>query len=450
MSQDDQPLTFEQVFSEVHLRSIFDDRLKDAKFTGLDGISVSSFKQNIDAEVTLISRKVLGGKFEFTRFREKLILKTARKPPRQISIPTIRDAIALRALCDHLTFQFHECRMRPPHDCTKRVAQAAKEAAASDSFLRMDVVNFYPSVDHDILVNQLRDKGADERAISLIEKAIKNPTGFDEGDKSKIGVPQGLSISNILSMLYLEGFDHHFAQKYRYFRYVDDVLLVVGEEEAVGIHDEIASHMRTELRLTTHELDPKRPDKTAITPVKLGTEYLGYHISSGGLRIRERSYKKMFRAVVGCLRALKGDARVDQVLWRLNLIITGCRVEERSVGWVFFFRQSTDVGQFHRMDAFVRKQLTLYGLKDQVSSVKRFAKAYHETRFNRDGTTYIPDFDNFSLADMMKAIHLVKGISLEKLGSMDRSEVEGIYWRMVKREVAKLERETMDFLTSGS
>lgn len=450
MSQDDHPLTFEQVFSESHLRSIFDDRLKDAKFTGLDGISVSSFEQNIDEEVALISRKILLGTFKFTRYREKLILKTARKPPRQISIPTIRDAIALRALCDHLTFQFHECRMRPPHDCTKRVAQAAKEAATLDSFLRMDVVNFYPSIDHDILINQLQCKGADARAILLIEKAIKNPTGFDDGDKSEVGVPQGLSISNILSMLYLADFDQHFEQKYRFFRYVDDVLLVVGEEEAVEIHDEIASHMRKVLHLTTHDLDPKQPDKTAITTIEEGTEYLGYHISSGGLRIRERSYKKMFRAIVGCLRALKGTVRVEQVIWRLNLIITGCRVEERSVGWVFFFRQSTDVGQFHRMDAFVRKQLTLYGLRDRISSVKRFAKAYHETRFNRDGTTYIPDFDNFSLADMIKAIHLVKGMSLEKLGSMDRSEVEEIYWKMVKREVAKLERETVDFFTYGS
>ena len=450
MSQDDQPLTFDHVFSEPYLRSVFEDRLKDAKFIGLDGVSVSSFRRDLDAEIGLISRKVLCGDFDFTRFREKLILKTSRKPPRQISIPTVRDAIALRALCDHLTHQFRECRMRPPHDCTKRVAIAAKRAAASDRFLRLDVVNFYPSINHKILFDQLKGKGADPRTVALIERAVTNPTGFDNGDASEVGVPQGLSISNILSMLYLEGLDDHFSEKYQYFRYVDDLLLIVAEAEAVSVHNEIADYMQIDLALRTHELDPKQPDKTAITPVESGTEYLGYHISSTGLRIRERSYKKMFRAIVGCLRPLKGTARTEQVLWRLNLIITGCRVEERSVGWVFIFRQSTDVGQFHRMDAFVRQQLKLYGLKDHISSVKRFAKAYHETRYNRGGTTYIPDFDNFTLADMMRAIHLVKGTSLEALGTMDRSEVENIYWKMVKREVAKLERETVDFFTYGS
>ena len=450
MSQDDTPHAFDYVFSESYLRSIFEDRLKDAKFIGLDGISVSAFKRKLDAEIALISRKALSGSFDFTRFREKLILKTSQKPPRQISIPTVRDAIALRALCDHLTYQFQECRMWPPHDCTKRVALSAGRAASSDRFLRLDVVNFYPSINHKILGDQLRRKGADARAISLIERAITNPTGFDNGNVSAVGVPQGLSISNILSMLYLEGLDQYFSKKYQYFRYVDDILLIVSDAQAVSVHNEIADYMRSELCLKTHDLNPDQPDKTAITTVDVGTEYLGYHISSSGLRIRERSYKKMFRAIVGCLRPLKGTARTEQVLWRLNLIITGCRVEERSVGWVFFFRQSTDIGQFHRMDAFVRQQLKVYGLKDHIPKIKRFAKAYHETRYNRDDTTYIPDFDHFTLADMMKAIHLVKGISLEKLGSMDRSEVEGIYWKMVKREVAKLERETVDFFTYGS
>ena len=450
MSPDDPLLTFEHAFSEVYLKSIFEERIKGAKFVGLDGISSSSFEENLDAEIALISRKVLSGAFRFTRFREKLILKTARKPPRQISIPTVRDAIALRALCDHLSFQFPECRMRPPHDCTKRVANTAKLAGEADCFLRLDVVNFYPSIDHEILVNQLREKGAEEKAISLVKMAIKNPTGFDQGYNSDIGIPQGLSISNILSMLYLERFDCYFSSKYQYFRYVDDILLVVRKMEATSVHDMIVKDMHANLRLKMHHLDPKKPDKTAITSVEVGTEYLGYHISRSGLRIRQRSYKKMFHAIVGCLRPLMGTARVEQVLWRLNLIITGCRVEGRSVGWVFFFRQTTDVGQFHRMDAFVRQQLTLYGLKDHISSVKRFAKTYHETRYNRSATAYIPDFDNFTLADMMKAIHLVKGTSLEKLGSMKRSEVEGIYWPMVKLEVAKLEKETIDFLSYSS
>ena len=153
----------------------------------------------------------------------------------------------------------------------------------------------------------------------------------------------------------------------------------------------------------------------------------------------------MFRAIVGRLRPIKGEAKVDRIIWRLNLIITGCRIEGRSVGWVFFFRQSTNVGQFHRMDAFVREQLIYYNLKDHITSVKKFAKSYYEVRYNRNETTYIPNFDNFTIGDMKSAIKLIKGMSEKDLSAMNDSEIREVFWTMVKHEVATLERETIDF-----
>jgi retron-type reverse transcriptase len=442
---DEEVLTFERAFSQEYLKALYLDRLDDAKFKGLDGIGTARFSEVLASEAALIEKKVLNGSYRFTRYKEKLILKTAYKAPRQISIPTIRDALTLRALCNLLTANFEDCRMRPPHDCTKRIASAASKVSSNHSFLRMDVVNYYPSINHEILCNQLTEKGGELRLVKLVKDAISNPTGFDQKQCDGIGVPQGLSISNILSMIYLDTFDKHFSSKYAFFRYVDDILLIVDSKRAYEVHNEISGYLAKNLALTTHRLEGGNGDKTAISNVDAGTEYLGYEITRTDLRIRQKSYKKMFRAIIGCPRPLKGKARVEQVIWRLNLIITGCRTEGRSVGWVFFFRQSTDKKQFHRMDVFVRQQLKEYGLGDYIPRVKRFSKAYHETRFNRDSTSYIPDFDNFTLADKIKSISLVQGTSQSTLGVMKRSEVDEIYWRMIKREVAKLERETVDF-----
>lgn len=445
MNSDKQVLSFEEAFSEEYLKALYLERLVDAKFIGLDGIDTSRFGENLDTEVSLIQKKVLSGSYHFTRYREKLILKSADKSPRQISIPTIRDALTLRAMCNLLTSQFSESRMRPPHDCTKRVAHAASNSPSGASFIRMDVVNFYPSVHHELLCDQLEVKGGEARLVALVKAAISNPTGFNKKQATGIGVPQGLSISNILSMIYLDEFDKKFEAKYEFHRYVDDILLVVDGSKAHNIHDEISGYLSKKLKLKSHALSTDDADKTVISTVETGTEYLGYKITRTELKIREKSYKKMFRAIVGCLRPLKGTARIEQVIWRLNLIITGCRTENRSVGWVFFFRQSTDIGQFHRMDAFVRQQLFQYGLGEYIPKVKRFGKTYHETRFNRDNTNYIPDLDNFTLADKIDAISLVQGTSKELLAKKERAEIDEIYWKMVKREVAKLERETVDF-----
>lgn len=440
---------FDGHFSEENLLRIFRERVVDAKSVGLDGTDADALEEIIEDEVSIASRKIFSGRYRFTRYKEKLIVKSHRKPPRQIAMPTLRDTIVLRALCDYLTECFDDCRMKPPHDVIKRVAVAVRAAPPDCSFLRMDVVNFYPSIAHEILLNQLAKRITDDLALELISKAIATPIGFDEEAARDTGVPQGLSISNILSMIYLLDFDFHCDLNYQYFRYVDDILVLARTKNAIGVHADVSKYLLDNLRLRTHPLG-EEGGKTEVAELLDGTDYLGYRVASSGLSIREQSYKKMFRSIVGCLRTLRGNSTTEQVLWKLNLIVTGCRFEERSVGWVFFFRQSTNMGQLFRMDAFLKKKMAEYGMVHMTNQVKSFVKAYREVRYNREATKYIPDFDNFTLADKINVISLIRGISEKRLASMEREEIDDLYWSIVRRQVAKMERETVDFgATSG-
>lgn len=440
--------TFDTIFSEENLLRIFQERVIHAKVVGLDGVSSTALEKRIEEEVVTASRKVAIGRYSFTRFKEKLIVKNYRKPPRRIAIPTVRDTIILRALCDYLTEFFDDCRMKPPHDTIKRVANAAKAASPDHRFLRMDVVNFYPSIMHGILLAQLAKRIPDAPALELVSKAIATPIGFDDKDVRTVGVPQGLSISNILSMIYLHDFDITCDLQYDYYRYVDDILILTTSEKVATVHSEISTYLSTNLNLKTHPLE-EDSGKTEIANVEDGTDYLGYRVRQSGLSIRERSYKKMFHAIVGCLRTLKGTATTEQVLWKLNLIVSGCRFEERSVGWIFFFRQSTDMKQLLRMDAFLSKQMGEYGLAHMRDRVKSFVKAYREVRYNREKTKYIPDFDNFTLADKIHVVSLIRGISEKRLGGMEREEIDDLYWSIVRGQVARMEKETIDFGTNS-
>lgn len=134
---------FNSHFSEDNLLRIFEERVIDAQAIGLDGVSSKALEKRIVEEIEIAARKVNAGRYNFTRYKEKLILKSYRKPPRQIAIPTVRDTIILRALCDYLTVFFDDCRMKPPHDTTKRVSRAARTAAQDACFLRLDVKNFF-------------------------------------------------------------------------------------------------------------------------------------------------------------------------------------------------------------------------------------------------------------------------------------------------------------------
>lgn len=440
---------FDTCFSEENLLRIFEERVIAAKAIGLDGTSSKALEKRIEEEVEAAARKVVAGRYSFTRYKEKLVVKNYQKPPRQIAIPTVRDTIVLRALCDYLTEFFDDCRMKPPHDTIKRVAAKASAASPNHSFLRMDVVNFYPCIVHEILLDQLGKRISDAPALELVSKALSTPIGFDEKAVRTVGVPQGLSISNILSMIYLHDFDFYCHLQHDYFRYVDDILILTSSEKVASVHSEVSSYLSENLKLKTHPIE-EVGGKTEISSVVEGTDYLGYRIKQSGLSIRERSYKKMFRAIVGCLRTLRGTATTEQVLWKLNLMVTGCRFEERSVGWIFFFRQSTDMGQLFRMDAFLFKKMGEYGMVHMRNRVNSFVKSYREVRYNREGTTYIPDFDNFTLADKIHVISLIRGLSKARLGRMEKEEIDEIYWSIVRGHVAKMERETVDFgATSG-
>ena len=87
-------------FAIEQLIETFDDNIKFSKATGIDNLSPESFVERLEDQVGILSRKAVQGEYEFTKYKLKLISKGRGKIPREISIPTVRDRIALRALCD--------------------------------------------------------------------------------------------------------------------------------------------------------------------------------------------------------------------------------------------------------------------------------------------------------------------------------------------------------------
>jgi len=91
----------------------------------------------------------------------------------------------------------------------------------------MDIQNFYPIINHEILLQKLHKLIDNEDALYLVKKAIQQ-VAIPKGRKNKQneingkGVPQGIPISNILAQIYLDDLD---TVNLQYFRYVDDVLI---------------------------------------------------------------------------------------------------------------------------------------------------------------------------------------------------------------------------------
>ena len=101
---------FREKFSPNGIANTYSKRLSDSRAVGLDRVDASNFVARLSSEIDLISKKALAGTYEYTKYKEKLVSRGADKAPRQLAIPTIRDRVTLRALCDYLFEVYPEAR----------------------------------------------------------------------------------------------------------------------------------------------------------------------------------------------------------------------------------------------------------------------------------------------------------------------------------------------------
>lgn len=434
------------IFTPEYLRTLFEDKVGLSSAVGRDGIRKGVFADNLEEEIRLILSKVEAQTYQFTGYREKLISKGPDNLPRQVSIPTVRDRLTLRAVCDLVSAVFEDCRPHPPHEYIKTIKNLAAELGSNDSFLRMDIKSYYPSINQDILLRRIRRRIRKPQVISLIDSAIKTPTGKRNipENQSLSGLPQGLSISNILSAVYLAHLDEKYKRRTHYFRYVDDILVLCKSSEVHQIYEDLRADIRRTARLECHTLDGNEFGKTRVARVIDGIDYLGFHITDKGVSVRTSSYKRMFTNLVKVFTQYKYKKNKERFLWRLNLKITGCVFEGKRLGWMFFFSQTDNTSQLKRLDEFVKGLVSKLRLQNDAGRIKTFIKAYHEIRYNAENTKYIPNFETYSLEKKIEIICLLTGKHEEEVGEWDVEWIEEQFWKCTSREVAQLEKDLLE------
>lgn len=430
----------EQYYGEHFLRDLFGSKIAKSQATGKDGVRITAFETRLLEETQLIERKVAAEVYHFTHFKERLIPRGATRYPRQISIPTVRDRLTLRATCQLLHEHVPATRGRTPHAIIKTVVDNIREGDQTENvFLRLDVRDFFPSISHKILHRELRRVGVIPRVQSLCMAAVANPTGAQK-ELQKRGVPQGLSISGALAALYMQLFDEQQAKlSYAYFRYVDDILFICPATQADALFKTVSRKLSAR-GLKVHAKGVA--GKTEISPVVGGIDFLGYRICAEKVSIRESSYKRMFTNIQSVLTDFRYRKDIERTLFRLNLKISGCIVDGRRRGWMMFFSYTECMSQLRYLDIHVSKQLERVGFPAaRRSSVKRFVKSYHEIKFNLNATTYIPNFDNYDEQQMIDVISTMTGRKLEELATWDIERIVAEFGRILSHEIQDLERD---------
>lgn len=434
------PLALADHFKAPHLIELFTSKIARSQATGKDGVRVARFQDDLKAEAALIEKKVQSGTYQFTTFKERLIFRGPVRPPRQISIPTVRDRLTLRAVCQALHTHEKATVGSAPHALVRSISQAIRDGdQKSRSFVRIDVQDFFPSVSHSILRRELNHFGFTGVIEDLAMSAVSTPTGDPEAVANR-GIPQGLSVSGALAALFMLRFDNRRRSGVdKYFRYVDDILLICDTKIADDALNSVVRALKSR-GLTAHPKGSK--GKTEISPVASGIDYLGYHICIEKISVRESSYKRMFRNLQKVITDYRYRGGVEKLLFRINLKISGCIVDGRRRGWMMFFSHTENMQQLAHLDAFVRRQLKKRKLPEvEYAKIKKFVKSYHEIRYRLDTTNYIPNFDNYDNNQRAEVVAALSDRTLSEVLAMDAAIIDAQFSRMISREVHDLEQD---------
>lgn len=434
------PLPQDRHLEATYLEDLFRAKIAKSQATGKDGIRIGRFQESLIAESALIEKKIKSGTYSFTTFKERLILRGPERCPRQISIPTVRDRLTLRAVCQVLhTFQPATIG-HSPHALVSGVVKSIRDGDQSQkSFVRVDVRDFFPSLSHSILRRELSHFKFTKTISDLCMQAASTPTGQTNKAPTR-GVPQGLSVSGALAALYMLRFDSKQVEiGQSYFRYVDDILLICDSKDADENLKKIGRKLKSR-GLIIHNKGVA--GKTEISPVSDGVDFLGYRISIDKVSIRSSSFHRMFKNILKVITDYRYRRDESKLIFRLNLKITGCRVDGKRRGWMMFFSHTEDMQQLSHLDNFVKTQLRRVGFPEgSLPHVKKFVKSYHEIRFGMDSTLYIPNFDGYTHEQKAEVVASLSGRDVSAVLAMDLQAVETEFSRLLSREVHDLEQD---------
>ncbi len=402
-------MNFKSFFEVTYLYQVYNDKFENTQTKGIDKLDGRNFKNDAFGKIAIASRKILDGDFEFSPYLELLKLKGRNKIPRVISIPTVRDRIVLFALKETLHNFFEEkVNRKKPNAYIREIKDYVSENENS-AFLKLDIEKFYDRINRDILIRILEEKELDSRLINLIKKAINNPTvplntsrNQYSSFETELGVPQGLSISNILAQIYLGELDDALEKrKYFYRRYVDDIVIL----SATHISD--FRYRNIEIALDNLKLSLNHR-KTAKGSLKTGFNFLSYKIKENKVSVAEKNIESFIRRIAGKFtwyrariknHELRPNWLQDQERFKtvfieeLNETITGIVSSKKNYGWLFYFSEMNDLSLLFKLDKIISSFFESLPSFDHEapSELKKLVRAWHSIVHN--DYTYLSNYD---------------------------------------------------------
>lgn len=244
-----------------------------------------------------------------------------------VYVPKVRKVIFIdywskvvqRAIYDVLNPKICRTFIEHTYACVKGRGQLAameqlytwmRETRTSETewyYYKFDVAKFFYRIDHEILMDICRKKIDDPRTVDLLGYYINNdavPFGMpldanqltitEEQMLYDLGIPIGGGLSHMLGNMYLDPLDQ-FCKRVlgikRYIRYMDDIIILDNDKER------LKEYGRRMTQFLEERLHLNFNNKTALRPVRVGCEFVGFVIYNDHVILRKSTTLRMKRTL---------------------------------------------------------------------------------------------------------------------------------------------------------
>ena len=318
---------------------------------GIDGVTIEDWPAHARAHWTALREQIKGGRYWPQAVRRVEIPKPDGGK-RMLGIPTVTDRVVQQAIAQVLTpifdptFSDSSFGFRPGRNAHQAIRQV--QAHVKDGWriaVDIDLAKFFDTVNHDVLMNLLRQVIADKRLLALIGRYLRAGVLVGEHiEPSDIGTPQGGPLSPLLANILLHQLDRELQRRgHRFARYADDlVILVRSQRGGERVMRSITRYLHTTLKLTVN------PAKSKVASMS-ECSFLGFTIKGKKIRWTDKALANFKHRVTG-LTGRSWGVSMDNRLHKLGQYLRG---------WFGYFGISQYYRPIPELDDWIRRRMRM-------------------------------------------------------------------------------------------
>lgn len=359
----------EKVLDTENLNAAYKRVKKNGGAPGVDGMTVEGMLPYLKEHGWELVQSIKEGWYKPQPVRRVEIPKPDGGV-RLLGVPAVIDRMIQQAVTQVLvpifepTFSDNSYGFRPGRNAQQAIKRAKEYYEEGyTQVVDIDLAKYFDTINHDILIEMVREQVSDERVIKLIRKFLKSGV-MSNGLVSATteGAPQGGNLSPLMSNIYLTRFDRMLESRgHKFVRYADDCNIYVKSERAAErVMTSCTKYLEGKLKLKVN----KEKSQTG-NPLKL--KFLGFSLWSIGGRTGIRPHEKSIKRFMEKIRELTCRTQGK------SIVLILAKLKKYTTGWLGYYSAADMRRKIQALSEWIRRRIRQILWKQWKKTSARFA-----------------------------------------------------------------------------